>query len=143
MTKLFTVAFLALILITCGQKETIDKDKERINKVCDSYMNMFATGKTDEAMELLKQNTVMTPSTVDTLKVTLANQMNDFFPAYGKMISAEFVLEQKIKDFIAKRFYILRFDKYYLKFDFVLYKGNNGWTITNFNYNEDLIEVLY
>ena len=143
MIKLLTVAFLSLTLFACGQKETIDKDKERVDKVCDTYMNLFAAGKTGDAIQLLKQNTVMTSSSVDTLQVTIANQMNDYFPAYGKMLSAEFVVERKIKDYIAKRFYILRFDKYYLKFDFTLYKGINGWTITNFKYNEDLIELLY
>lgn len=143
MTNLLTVAFLSLTLIACGQKKTIDKDKERVDKVCDTYMSMFAAGKTGDAMQLLKQNTVMTPSSVDTLQVTIANQMDDYFPAYGKMLSADFVMERKIKDYIAKRFYILRFDKYYLKFDFTLYKGTNGWTITNFKYNEDLIELLY
>ena len=78
-------------------------------------MKLFAEGKTYDALQLLKQNTVMTPSTIDTLQVTIDNQMNDYFPAYGKMISSDFIIERKIKDFIAKRFYILRFDKYYLK----------------------------
>ena len=125
------------------KKQPIDKDKERADNVCDTFMKMFADGKPVDALELLKQNTVMTPSSIDTLKVTIANQINDYFPAYGKILSADFVIERKIKDYITKRFYILRFDKYYLKFDFTLYKGTNGWTITSFKYNEDLIELLY
>ena len=144
MTKFLTIAFLSLTLIACGQKkQLIDKDKERIDKTCDTFMNMFADGKAVEALQLIKQNTVMTPSSIDTLQVTITNQMNDYFPAYGKMLSADFVIERKIKDYIAKRFYILRFEKYYLKFDFTLYKGTSGWTITSFKYNEDLTELLY
>jgi hypothetical protein len=144
MTKFLTIAFLSLTLVACGQKnQSIDKDKERVDKVCDTFMKLFADGKTGDALQLIKQNTVMTASSIDTLQVTISSQMNDYFPAYGKMLSADFVIERKIKDYIAKRFYILRFDKYYLKFDFTLYKGSNGWTITNFKYNEDLIELLY
>ena len=100
-------------------------------------MKMFANGKTIDALQLIKQNTVMTPSSIDTLQVTITNQMNDYFPAYGKILSSDFVMERKIKDYIARRFYILRFEKYYLKFDFTLYKGSSGWTITSFKYNED------
>jgi hypothetical protein len=144
MTKYLSILFLAMTLIACGQKtQPIDKDKERIDKICDTFMNLFTANKTSEALQLLKQNTLMTPSSIDTLKVTVANQMNDYFPAYGKILSADFVLERKVKDYLAKRFYILRFDKYYLKFDFTLYKGSNGWTITSFSYNEELIELMY
>lgn len=141
MTKLLTAFFLSLALVSCGQnKLSTDKDKERIDKVCDQFMQAFADGKIQEALQLLKQNSVMLPATIDTLQVTIAEQADKFFPAYGKILSFEFVTERKVKDFIAKRFYVL---KYYLKFDFTLYNNGKGWTITNFNYNEDLIEVLY
>ena len=127
MTKYLSIIFLSMTLVACGQKtQSNDKDKERIDKVCDTFMNLFAEGKTSDALQLLNQNTVMTPSSIDTLKVTIANQMNSYYPTYGKMLSADFIIERKIKDYIAKRFYILRFDKYYLKFDFTLYKGSNG-----------------
>ena len=144
MTKILTVAFLLLTLTSCGQKnQSVDKDKQRLDKVCDTFMKLFTEGKTHEALRLLKQNTVMTPSSIDTLQVTIDNQMDNYFPAYGKMLSYEFITERKIKDFIAKRFYILKFDKYYLKFDFTLYKASSGWTVTNFKYDEELIELLF
>jgi hypothetical protein len=144
MTKLLTAFFLSLALVSCGQKkQNTDKDKERIDKVCDQFMQTFADGKIQEALQLFKQNTVMSPATIDTLQVSINDQFDKIFSAYGKMLSYEFVTERKIKDFIAKRFFILKFDKYYLKFDFTLYNNGKGWTITSFNYNEDLIEILY
>ncbi len=144
MTKLMTVALLFLALIACRQKTlSTDKDKERLEKVCDTFMKLFAEGKSRDALKLLKKNTVMVPSTIDTLQVTIDNQVNDYFPAYGKIISSEFIMERQIKDFITKRFYILRFDKYYLKFDFTLYKTLSGWTITHFKYDDELIELLF
>ena len=144
MTKLLTAFFLSLALVSCGQnKLSTDKDKERIDKVCDQFMQAFSDGKIQEALQLLKQNSVMSPATIDTLQVTIAEQVDKFFPVYGKILSYEFVTERKVKDFISKRFYILKFDKYYLKFDFTLYNNGKSWTITSFTYNEDLIEVLY
>jgi hypothetical protein len=144
MTKFLTVVFLSLTLVACGQKkQLLDKDKERLDKVCDTFMQSFSKGRFKEALELLKQNSVLEPEKIDTLQVTIENHSRNVFPAYGKMLSTEFIAERKIKDFIAKRFYILKFDKYPIKFDFTLYKGTNGWTITSFTYNEDLIELLY
>lgn len=144
MTKLLCSAILAMTILSCGQnKIQVDKGKEQINNVCDSIMQTFAKGNFSKAFDILKQNTIMSPSTIDTLKVTTTGYANNLFPAYGKIRSYEFISEHKIKDVIAKRFYILKFDKYYLKFDFTLYNNGDDWTITSFAYNEDLIELLY
>lgn len=143
MAKVLNVFFISLILLACGQNtQQIDNDKVRLDNVCDSFMNLFSQGKAHDALQILKANTAMTPASIDTLQVTIDKQMNDYFPAYGKVLSYEFVTERKIKDFITKRFYILKFDKYYLKFDFTFYKASTTWTITNFKYNEELIELL-
>ena len=85
----------------------------------------------------------MTPASIDTLQVTINNQVTQYFPTYGRILSYEFITERKIKDFITRRFYILKFDKYYLKFDFTLYKASTNWTITSFKYDEELVELLY
>ena len=106
-------------------------------------MESFSKGQFKEAVELLKQNSVLEPEKLDTLLVTLQNHSQNIFSAYGKMLSAEFIVERKINDFIAKRFYILKFDKYPIKVDFTLYKSSSAWTITSFNYTDNLIELLY
>ena len=146
MNKFLTVFFLTITLAACVQKKKSpdkDIDKERLEKVCGTFMESFSKGQFQEAVKLLKQNSVLEPEKLDTLLVTFENHSHNVFPAYGKMLSTEFITERKINDFIAKRFYILKFDKYPIKFDFTLYKSTNGWTIISFNYNEDLTELLY
>ena len=138
----YAILFSSLILLSCGQTKT-DKDKERINDVCDKFMLEFQHGNISKALQLLKVNSIMAPSAIDTLQVTISKQKSTIVSSYGKILSFEFINERKIRDFLAKRTYILKFEKYYLKFDFTLYKTPTGWRITNFNYNEDLIEVLY
>lgn len=143
MKKYLIVIFISMTLVTLGQKtQPIDKDKERINNVCDTFMKIFAEGKTAEALQLLKKNSLIAHSSIDTLLVTIEEQMEFFIPAYGNMLSAEFVVERKIKDFAAKRYYVLRFENYYLKFEFAQYKTKTGWSITNFKYDEDMTELF-
>ena len=143
MAKLLTAIFLSLALVECGQnKQAVDKDKERIDKVCDKFMEAFVHGNISNALQLLRQNSLMSSSSIDTLETTINTQVNTVFSAYGKMLSSEFVTERNVKNFLAKRFYILTFDKYYLRFSFTLYNNGKGWTITTFDYNEDLIEIL-
>lgn len=144
MTKLVSTLILSLLIVSCVQnKQTLNKDKERIDNVCNQFMQAFAAGKTSESLALLKENSVIDHSTIDSLQAKINTQVNTLFTAYGKILSSEFIIERKVKGFIAKRFYILKFDNYYLKFSFTLYNNGKNWTITNFEYNEDLIEVLY
>jgi hypothetical protein len=143
-TKFLTITFLSLTLVACGQKtKSIDKDKERLAQVCDTIMQTFSKGQFKEALTLLRENSVLEQEKIDTLISTVTRQSENVFPYYGKIIFSEFIIERQIKDFIVKRFYILRFDKYYLKFDFTLYKTNTGWKITSFSYDEELIELLF
>lgn len=143
MTKLFFTAFSLLIIISYGiSQPKTDKNKERINTVCGDFMKLFVDGKMEEALELLKQNTVMTAGSIDTLKVTIADQMENIFPQFGKMLSSEFIKEKKVKNFIAKRFYLIRLSRFFLKVDFTLYNIGTNWTITAFHYNEDAEELF-
>lgn len=143
MTKIFFSAILFLTLLSCGHSQTTqDKGKQQINAVCDNFMKLFADNKTKEALELLKKNTVLTNSAIDTLLVTITQQKETVFSQFGTMLSSEYVNEKKVKDFIAKRFYIIKFTKFFLKVDFTLYNNGSGWTITSFHYNEDADELL-
>jgi hypothetical protein len=143
MTKLIFATLLTLTIFSCEQgKVQVDNDKERLNSVCDKFMQTFREGNLPGAMEILKQNSIIGNSAIDTLQETIKEQLNNIFPSYGKMLSYEFILERKIKNFITRRFYILKFDKYYLKFDFTLYNNGKRWTITGFKYNEEILELL-
>ncbi len=131
-------------IISCEQKkQLIGKGEEQIDSVCDSVMQKFTEQHFPEAFDLLRKNSVLSPASIDTLLAATTRYTISAFPAYGKIRSYDFISEHRIKDIITKRFYILKFDNYYLKFDFTLYNNGNKWTITSFAYNEDLIELLY
>jgi hypothetical protein len=142
MTKLICAIILSVTLLSCGPKKP-DIDKDRINAVCDKFMQLMVNGNVAESFLLLKPNSTISHSSLDAIQMTSSNQFKSLFPTYGKIISSEFITEKRVKDFIAKRFYVLKFDNYYLKFDFTLYNNGKSWVITSFNYNDELIELLY
>jgi hypothetical protein len=140
--KSLSVLIVLLIAVTGLSQPKSDKNKQAINLVCDKFMRLFVDGKVKEALELLKQNTVMTPGSIDSLKVTIDEQMETIFPQFGKMLSSEFIKEKKVKNLIAKRFYVIKLSKFFLKVDFTLYNLGTSWTITAFHYNEDPEELF-
>ena len=141
MKRFFCISSLIFILLSCNQN-SIDKDKERINNECNNFMKAFLNSKVHDAINILRQNSVIAKPQLDTLERTIEAQVKDGFYSYGKMISYDFISEASVKDIISKRFYVLRLENYYLKFEFVLYKSSSKWTITNFQYNDDILEIL-
>ena len=65
--KLLTL-FLGLILLFSCQNRPFDKDKERINSVCDNCMAIFQKGEIKEALKIIKINSVISQSNIDTLQ---------------------------------------------------------------------------
>lgn len=143
MIRLILLTFIVSLSFFSCKQTTLGKDKERLDAVCNKFMDEFNAGKTSEAIQLLKENSVISPAVLDTLEIEIERKMNMVLPNYGKMISYEFISEHKIKDFIVRRFYIQKFENYYLKFQFTLYKSSTGWKITGFEFNEELLELLY
>jgi hypothetical protein len=143
MIRLLKYVFIGVIIISCkSTPSNLDKDKNRVDNVCDKFINQFAAGKLDDALEILKLNSVIETSTIDTLKAKIRYQEKNVFPSFGTILSSEFIKESKVKDFITKRFYIIKFSKSFLKVDFTLYNNGSDWTITSFQYNDEIYELL-
>ena len=136
--KLSIIPLCFAVLFGCVQNTAIvDSQKQKLDSVCTHFMNEFSHGKYHDAYDLLKKNSILDGPTIDTLEITSRKQMLNLMPTYGKMLSFEFVKETKVNNVLARRYYILKFENYYLKFDFVLYNNGNVWTITAFHFNED------
>lgn len=144
MSRLSYFLLISAILVSCAPKVAIDKDKEHIDAVCDNFMLDFKNGKITNAMQLIKSNCVIIPaSTIDTLEAQTFMQIKQGgFKQYGEVISYEFITERKIKDFAAKRYYVLKFKDYFLKFVFSLYNGGSGWKIAGFKYDAEISELF-
>jgi hypothetical protein len=145
MKKIFVLILLGvgLSVSSCGQKKTVSAEETKINKVCDSVLSLFKNGKYDDISNILKSNSFIDEPMIDTLQQNLAIQMQLANSNYGDLISFEFIIERKVNDFIKKRIYVLKFRKYFLKFDITLYKPESKWMITNIDCNDEVLELLY
>mgnify|MGYP003406546593 CR=1 FL=1 len=61
---------------------------------------------------------------------------------YGKIVGYELIEEKTLKNALARRKYILKFEFYFLTFDFILYNNNTGWTVSNFYYKDETKELF-
>jgi len=128
-----------MVAISCNQQTKIDSSKLEINQTCDKIMEDFVKWNIQDACKLIKESSIIiTKSEIDTLQNAIIAQGNSLIlPNYGKPISYELAVEKTIKEFAAKRYYVLKFDKYFIKMSFSLYNNGKKWAISNFTYDDN------
>ena len=141
MIKNLTAAFFVLLLTACSARQANDSDKERIVNLCEQFMQEFRDSKLISAMEILRNNSIISKQALDNLHQSIIEQEH-IFRSYGKLLNYDFVEEKQVAHGLARRYYILRFENYYSIFQFTIYKTTNGWRFTHFKYDDSLEDLF-
>jgi hypothetical protein len=141
MIRAILIVAFSLCLAACNEKQTMDPDKVRIVNICESFMQNFRDSKLQGAMDLLRDNSIISKESIESLYKTIIEQ-ESVFRRYGNVKSYDFIEEKNVTEGLAKRYYILRFENYYSIFQFTIYKATSGWRITHFKFDDELGEVL-
>ena len=142
MKYLVTAIFFLASLTTSAQNDFIPKSREAINKACENFMVLFKEGKYGDALSILKANSVIEHDAIDGLEITIKQQLREAIPKYGKVLNFEFVKDNSLKMSIVNRYYLLKFERYFLRVTFTLYNNGSGWMITNFDYDDEIGNLL-
>jgi hypothetical protein len=118
------------------------KTKEEIIGVCNKFMDDFRAGNYGIAFANIKPYTVIETYKLDTITGRVRNQMTTTIRVYGKALSYEEVSEKEAKNAVVRLVYLLRFEKAFLRFVFILYNNGSGWTITTFDYSENVDDLF-
>ena len=141
--KKFYLLF-ALVLsfgISYGQVKH-PKTKQEIIAICDKFMDTFQKGRYADAFDLMKPYTVIEDYKLDTLANTAKEQMISVNKIYGKTLGFELVSEKAASPALLKVTYILKFEQSVLKFRFILYNNELGWTIIKFKYDVEIDDLF-
>jgi hypothetical protein len=141
MQKLIVALLLLPISSTFAQTKH-PKTKEEIVAVCNKFMDAFKAGDYGLAFGTIKPYTVIEPYKLDTITGRVRTQMATAIRTYGKVNSYEEVAEKQIKGSVLRLVYLLKFDKFFLKVVFILYNNGSGWSITSFDYSENVDELF-
>jgi len=141
MKKIIVAVMLShAFFVSLGQSRYTTR--ESLNVFCDKVMQTIAEGKYSAAIQQFNLKSVMDASVINNVDKTLNEQMPNILPYYGKIIGYELIDEKNLGKALARRKYILKFENYFLTFDFVLYNNNTGWTVSNFYYKDETKELF-
>jgi hypothetical protein len=134
----FISVFCFVCIASVSQAQLIaDTSKAGLDAQCDKIMQTFAQAKFSEAVQLLKQRSTLGASFVDNLDKSMNEQMSNVVQNYKKITGYELINEKTINNVLSRRRYLLKFEVYFLSFDFYMYNNGSGWLISGFYYNDD------
>jgi hypothetical protein len=142
MRKLLAIVLLSLSLKSSLAQQTRPQNKQDVIGVCAKFMVTFGRQKFSEAFDMLKPYSVIEKYKLDTMANTVKSQMVSLSSSYGKIISYEELSEKDIRSSLIQLLYLLKFEKAFLKFTFILYNNGSSWTITNFRYSDQIDDLF-
>ena len=142
MTKLIFTIFFSLFFFFAHAQANLFTSKDSLNMFCDKVMQTLVDGKYSTAIQMLTQKSVLDTAVINSIDKTLSDQLPGILPYYGKILSYELLEEKLLKNTLARKRYILKFENYFLSFDFVLYNNGTGWTVSNFYYKDETKELF-
>jgi hypothetical protein len=142
MRKLISVIILSIFFSVSYGQSKMFTTRDSINLFCDKVMQTLVDGKYSAAIQLFTKRSVMDITVIDKIDKTLNDQMPGILPYYGKILSYQLIEEKELKNALARKRYILKFESYFLTFDFVLYNNGTGWTVSNFYYKDETKELF-
>jgi hypothetical protein len=142
MRKLVAMAMLFLSVKSSLAQRIHPQNKQEIIAICDKFMDAFKDGKFTDAYEYLKQYSVISDNTLDTLAAYSKDRMNSLREPFGKSLSFEQISERPVKNSLINLIYILKFERSFLKFRFILYNNGSGWTISTFDYSDQVDDLF-
>ena len=139
-----SILFLLIVLASkvSFSQQNHPQNKQELIAVCTKFMDAFKSGKYDDAFQNLKSYTAIEDYKIDTLLKTVKGQMTNISSVYGKTLSYEEVSEKDVKNSLVKLVYLVKFEKFYIKFFFILYNNGSYWTVTNVKYTEDITDLF-
>lgn len=141
MSRLLLLTLFSVFMAGCSEKQSMEPDKARIVNLCESFMQNFRDTKLMAAMDILRNNSIISNESIESLYSQIISQ-EGIFRRYGNALSHDFIEEKLVTAGLAKRYYVLRFENYYSIFQFTIYKTTKGWRITHFKFDDELGELL-
>ena len=108
----------------------------------ESAMQLIASGKTQEALDGLKQYWPLPASEVDRLVLQIKNGMGLLGERFGKSIGIEKISEKTVGESFYQVQFLQKFSHHALVWNFRFYKPNTKWIVNSITFS-DKVEALF
>ena len=95
-----------------------------------------------KAFNMIRPYFPIDESTFDNIKNQTESQLAGIESDFGKLVDYRLVKVKKIKDFVIRYVYVIRYEKHPVRWVFTYYKGKNSWHLDKLQW-DDKIDRLF
>lgn len=130
--------FLIFLLVSSVCTAESFSDIEEAKLYTDKILSKVASGDVEGGLKMMKPYVVIPPAEFDAMVGQAALQLPAIKQRFGKSTGKEFISERKVGDSVAELLYLHKFELSAMRWTFYLYKGEEGWSINTFSFDDRL-----
>ena len=136
-----TASFICLLALS-AQAQVLTRPGD-VRKLTDDVMQEICKTNYNGGLDMLKPYSFLSSAEIDTIETTLKAQLPKIEPNYGKILGSELVSQKQIRDSLLSLNYLLRMEKFALRWTFTFYNGSKGWNLVYIDCNDKLLALFY
>ena len=142
MRKILIVLLLCMPSILLAQKTLLNTTAEA-KQICDDVMQDFVMQNINIAYDKLKPIAILNSDDIDKLKSQTIEQGRIIIERFGQPLDFLLVKTKAIEGVLIRYLYVLRHEKYALRFQLDFYRGTNDkWGLSNIMWDDKVRTLL-
>lgn len=106
--------------------------------ISDRIMQHVTAGQVREALALGKPYSIVPDAEIEALVKQLEQQRPILAARFGGSVNYELLRNDTVGDSLLRTVFLHRFEKHAMVWQFIWYRGNDGWVLTNFRFADDV-----
>ncbi len=135
--RLLLIGFLLSWISNLYAYEVLADSKDA-RTLADQVMTKASTNDLDGAVALMKPYTIVPAAEIDASLGQYKIQQTAVTQRFGASLGKEFVREEKVGESIIRLTYLHRFEKHPMRWVFIFYRGDKGWVLNTFRFDDNI-----
>jgi hypothetical protein len=139
MYKLKIIFIFISCLVFCNSSKADSlKTQVEARQLTDKIMAKITTGELDAGLDMMKPYLVIPEAEFEAIRGQTKLQLPMINQRFGKTLGSEFISEEKVGESALKIVHIHRLAKHPMRWIFYFYKGQEGWVLNTFRYDDNI-----
>lgn len=118
------------------------KDSTAVAEHGDKFMDLLSKKAFKDAFNALDEYSRLSKNEIGRLSSKMRKQITGFSKDFGKILGKSFIQEERIRDLLIHRTYLLRYEDHPVRFHLVYYRSSKGWIFDHIRWNKGVFELF-
>ena len=127
----------------CAQRSTAEETVLELKNRSDQFISRIFETDYTAAFELARSFPLaISIERLTDLEETVKSQLPGILEVYGKILQAQYIGYNALSDFLLRFIYVVRFERHFIWWQLIYYRGEVDWQLSSIKYNDDTDSLM-